>query len=275
MSKNGPIGIFDSGYGGLTVFKEIKKQLPAYDFVYMGDNARVPYGTRSYETVLEYTWQCVDYLLGEKDCPLVILACNTASAKALRTIQQNYLKHHYPDRKVLGVIRPTTESIGHYTHTGHIGIFATNGTVQSETYPIEIHNFFPKLKVYQKACPMWVTLVENNEHLDEGADYFVKKYIYELLTQNNQIDTIVLACTHYPLLIEKIRKYLPSNIQIISQGPIVASSLVNYFQRHTDLNAEIVKQSHVEYLTTDNPVVFDDKASIFIDQQIQSSAIRF
>ena len=275
MLDIGPIGIFDSGYGGLTVFKEIKKSLPSYDFVYLGDNARVPYGTRSFETVLEYTWQCVNYLLVEKNCPLVILACNTASAKALRSIQQNQLAELFPEKRVLGVIRPTTESIGNLTQSNRVGIFATSGTVLSKTYEIEIRKFFPELKVYQQACPMWVPLVENNEHLDSGSDYFVKKYINQLLEQDDKIDVIILACTHYPMLIKKIRKYLPQDIKIISQGPIVADSLEDYLKRHQNLNNSIRKTSLIEYLTTDNSDIFDHKASLFIEEQIKSSSIRF
>ena len=275
MLDIGPIGIFDSGYGGLTVFKEIKKSLPSYDFVYLGDNARVPYGTRSFETVLEYTWQCVNYMLVEKYCPLVILACNTASAKALRSIQQNQLAELFPEKRVLGVIRPTTESIGNLTQSNRVGIFATSGTVLSKTYEIEIRKFFPDLKVYQQACPMWVPLVENNEHLDSGSDYFVKKYINQILEQDDKIDVIILACTHYPMLIKKIRKYLPQDIKIISQGPIVADSLVDYLKRHQNLNNSISKTSQIEYLTTDNSDIFDPKASLFIKEQIKSSSIRF
>src|SRR5688572_12866276 len=207
MEKPGPIGVFDSGYGGLTVMKEIVKELPQYDFIYLGDNARSPYGNRSFETVYHYTWQCVQWLF-EKNSPLVILACNTASAKALRTIQQKNLPV-LPGKKVLGVIRPTTEIIGNFSETRNVGILATNGTVASNSYPIEIAKFFPDLKVYQEACPMWVPLVENNEYESHGADFFVKKNLHNIFEKGKLIDVLLLACTHYPLLRKKIKEYVP------------------------------------------------------------------
>src|SRR6516164_3034977 len=226
MSSMQPIGVFDSGYGGLTILKEFITILPDYDFIYLGDNARAPYGNRSYDTVYHYTLESVQWLF-QQGCPLVILACNTASAKALRTIQQNDLQKIDAEKRVLGVIRPTTEIIGTFTKTGKVGILATTGTVQSASYPIEIEKFFPDLEIFQQACPMWVPLIENNEHLQPGADYFVKEYIDELMSQEQGIDTLLLACTHYPLLREKIKEGLSSQVNIISQGEIVANSLAD------------------------------------------------
>lgn len=265
-----PIGIFDSGYGGLTVFREIENSLPAYDYIYLGDNARVPYGNRSFETVHEFTWQCVKKLFS-LGCPLVILACNTASAKALRTIQQRDLESYDSNRRVLGVIRPTTEVIGEYTKTRHVGIFATKGTVLSQSYVIEIEKFFPDIQVYQLACPMWVPLVENNEHLGPGADYFVKKYIDELLNQSPEIDAIILACTHYPLLRDKIQQYLPSHIQLISQGQIVAQKLNDYLNRHPEMEDRLSQNGSHQFYTTDDPIDFDQKAKLFLGRSITSS----
>ncbi|MFM2392941.1 MAG: glutamate racemase, partial [Bacteroidota bacterium] len=260
-SHYSPIGIFDSGYGGLTIFKEIEKLLPQFDYIYLGDNARVPYGNRSFETVHEFTWQCVQTLfsLGSS---FVILACNTASAKALRSIQQKDLPQYAPDKKVLGVIRPTTEIIIDHTDTGHVGILATKGTVSSESYIIEIKKFFPQLHVYQTACPMWVPLIENNEYNDDGADFFVKKYIDDLLSQSSEIDTIVLACTHYPLLIQKIQKYLPKGVNLISQGEIVANSLTDYLERHVDIRDKLSKGMTRKFYTTDDTYDFNIKAKI-------------
>ena len=232
----GPIGVFDSGYGGLTILKEIRKLLPEYDFMYLGDNARTPYGTRSFEVVYEFTLQAVIRLF-ELGCPLVILACNTASAKALRSIQQNDLPYLDNSRRVLGVIRPTAESIGEATVSRHVGILATSGTIKSESYPMEIKKLYPDIKVTGVACPMWVPLVENNEFNSDGADFFVKKYINELLEKDNQIDTIVLGCTHYPLLIDKIREFTPDGIRIITQGEYVADSLKDYLKRHNEIKS--------------------------------------
>ena len=212
-----PIGVFDSGFGGLTVLKELVKRLPQYDYLYLGDNARAPYGTRSFETVYRYTLQSVEWLL-QQNCPLIILACNTASAKALRSIQQRDLQRLSPTARVLGVLRPTTETIGHYSTTGHIGILATNGTVQSGSYVIEIEKFFPGVTVEQEACPMWVPLVENNEHETAGADYFIKKNVDNILSRDPEIDTLLLACTHYPLLQRKIEQFVPANVRVVSQG---------------------------------------------------------
>lgn len=263
----GPIGIFDSGYGGLTVFKEIATILPQYDYIYLGDNARVPYGTRSYETVYKYTLQCVDKLF-DMGCHLVILACNTASAKALRTIQQNDLPKYQDIRKVLGVIRPTTEIIGSYTKSRSVGIMATSGTVNSKSYIIEINKFFPDINVYQEACPMWVPLVENNEINTEGARYFVKQSINNLLRKAPDIDTIILACTHYPLLLPLIKDFVPNKIQVLSQGQIVANSLMDYLSRHHEIESLCRKRGTRNFYTTENPENFNDKAAIFYESNI-------
>src|SRR3984957_12209239 len=233
-----PIGVFDSGYGGLTVLKALTDRLPQYDYIYLGDNARAPYGNRSFETVYQYTLQSVQWLFSE-GCPLVILACNTASAKALRTIQQNDLPRIAPDNRVLGVIRPTTERVGNYTQTGNVGVLATRGTVLSESYPIEIAKFFPEIRVFQQACPLWVPLIENNEHDKPGADYFVKAYMDLLQDQCADMDTALGGCTHYPLLREKIAACLPAGSQLISQGEIVADSLADYLQRHPEIEDRI------------------------------------
>lgn len=264
-----PIGIFDSGYGGLTVLKEIASKLPAYDYLYLGDNARSPYGTRSFETVYEYTLECVQWLF-DQGCPLVILACNTASAKALRTIQQNDLQKIDPSKRVLGVIRPTTEIIGRYTKTGNIGILATNGTVISNSYPIEINKFYPGVKVFQEACPMWVPLVENNEYNGPGADYFIQKNINNLMHQCGSIDTILLACTHYPLLMDKIKKATPANITILSQGEIVAASLAEYLQKHPEMDEKCSKNGQIAFFTTDSTEDFDNHAGVFYGKPVKS-----
>jgi glutamate racemase len=269
MIQPAPIGIFDSGYGGLTVFREIRAKLPQYDYIYLGDNARAPYGPRDFDTIYHYTLECVRHLF-DMGCQLVVLACNTASAKALRTIQQQDLAKIDSKRRVLGVIRPTTEIVGEYSKTGHVGILATLGTVKSESYVIEIAKFFPELKVFQQACPMWVPLVENNEHDGPGADYFVKKYLDELLAQSNKIDTIVLGCTHYPLLINKIRQQLPPSIQVISQGEIVANSLIDYLQRHPEIEAVCSKHGKTSYFTTESALGFDEKAAIFMGERVAS-----
>lgn len=269
MSHTSPIGIFDSGYGGLTVLKEIEKLLPQYDFIYLGDNARTPYGTRSFETVYEYTLQCVQWLF-EQGCPLIILACNTASAKALRTIQQKDLPKYNDTKRVLGVIRPTAEIIGDYSTSKQIGILGTKGTVQSESYVIEIEKFFPEIKVFQHACPMWVPLVENSEYALPGADYFIKKDIEALLNHSQTIDTILLACTHYPLLLKKIKNYLPDGIKVISQGPIVAKSLGNYLIRHSEIEQKCNKNSHVQFFTTDSTIDFDKHSQIFFGKKVNS-----
>lgn len=265
------IGVFDSGYGGLTVLKDIVALLPQYDYIYLGDNARTPYGTRSYETVYKYTLQAVKKLF-ELDCKLVILACNTASAKALRTIQQIDLPKLDPSRRVLGVIRPQVEVIDNFTKTKHVGILATPGTVNSESYVIEIKKFFPYINVFQQACPMWVPLVENNEHLGPGADYFVKKDIENLLNKDNSIDTIILGCTHYPLLLNKIKLYTPENIKIVWQGPIVASSLKDYLRRHPEIENSLSKNSYLDFFTTDEPVLFEQMTKIFWPERLNIHA---
>ncbi len=257
-----PIGVFDSGYGGLTILTEFLETLPEYDFYYLGDNARSPYGTRSFETVYNYTLQAVKKLF-EMGCHLVILACNTASAKALRTIQQNDLPLIDPNRRVLGVIRPTAETIGNYTKTNHIGILGTSGTVISNSYPLEIKKFYPEIAVTQEACPMWVPIVENNEHKGEGADYFIKKNIDALLKKNQNIDTIILACTHYPLLIDKIIKFVPKHIKIIPQGNIISESLKDYLQRHPIMENKCSKNGIRKFFTTESTEIFMERAQLF------------
>lgn len=264
-----PIGVFDSGYGGLTVLKEIIKELPSYDYLYLGDNARAPYGTRSYNTVYKYTLQCVRWFFSQ-GCPLVILACNTASAKALRTIQQNDLPGMGASKRVLGVIRPTSEIIGEFTKTGHVGIFGTTGTVQSGSYPIEIAKFSPDVVVTQEACPMWVPLVENNEHQLPGADYFIKKNAGQLLQKDPAIDTLLLACTHYPLLINKIEENVPGNISVISQGSIVAKSLMTYLEKHSELAASCSKNGSRRYFSTGETEDFNSHASLFFGENVEA-----
>ena len=271
-STPGPIGVFDSGYGGLTILSKIREALPEYDYIYLGDNARTPYGTRSFEVVYRFTLQCVEYLFGQ-GCQLVILACNTASAKALRTIQQNDLAIIDPNRRVLGVIRPTVEEVGKLTKTNHIGLLATSGTVLSDSYPLEIHKINPDIQVTSEACPMWVPLIENNEHLHEGADYFVKKNIQNLFNNDNQIDTVILGCTHYPLLYDKIARELPRGVTIISQGEIVARSLADYLHRHPEMDEKCSKNGHCRYLTTENPGKFSSSASIFLSGDIQAEHV--
>lgn len=270
--KAGPIGIFDSGYGGLTILREIKDLLPGYDFIYLGDNARTPYGNRSFETVYEYTLDCVKWLFS-KGCPLIILACNTASAKALRSIQQKYLPDYDDSKRVLGVIRPTAEIIGNYSETKSIGILGTKGTVKSDSYLIEIEKFFPDLHVYQHACPMWVPLIENNEYQSEGADFFIKKDLDILLKQSSNIDTILLACTHYPLLSSKIESYLPANIKVISQGRIVAESLQDYLNRHSEIEIQCSKNSDLQFFTTDSTGDFDKHSEIFFKEKVHSKHV--
>jgi len=270
MANNKPIGIFDSGYGGLTVFRSIFQQLPQYDYIYMGDTARAPYGNRSFQTIHQYTWECVQWLF-KQGCPLIILACNTASAKALRTIQQKDLLNEDPAKRVLGVIRPTAEVIGNYTKTGEIGVLGTKGTVQSESYLIEIGHFFPDVKVYQQACPLWVPIVENGEYDQPGADYFVKKYLGQILAQSPDIDTLLLACTHYPLLQKKIAEFLPDGIKVVPQGDIVAASLVDYLKRHPEMEAMLSKNNTQKFFTTtDDTADFDHYAEIFFSAPVKS-----
>lgn len=268
----GPIGIFDSGYGGLTVLKALISRLPAYDYLYLGDNARTPYGTRSFDTVYHYTLECVQYLFNQ-DCPLVILACNTASAKALRTIQQKDLPRIAPDRRVLGVIRPTAESIGHFTQHGEIGVLATPGTINSGSYPIEIGHFFPGVRVFQQACPMWVPLVENREFDSPGADYFVKKYLGQVFEQSARIDTLLLGCTHYPLLINKITQFAPPGCRIVEQGDLVAASLEDYLRRHPEMDTHLTKNSKITFLTTDSADFFNRQAELFFNRPVDASHV--
>lgn len=268
-----PIGIFDSGFGGLTVFREIRQLMPQYDYIYLGDNARAPYGSRSFETVYRFTRQAVGYLFLH-DCPLVILACNTASAKALRTIQQCDLPAmDDPSRRVLGVIRPTTEEIGHITQTRHVGVLGTVGTIQSESYSLEIAKLWPDVVVTGHACPLWVSLVENGVHHSDAADFFVRKEIEALLQKNAAIDTIILACTHYPLLMEKIRRFTPSHIQLFSQGEHVATSLHHYLERHPEIESRCSRNATTRFLTTDSPVRFSAAASLFLGEQIEAEQV--
>lgn len=263
----GPIGVFDSGYGGLTILDKIREVLPEYDYIYLGDNARAPYGTRSFEVVYEFTRQAVSKLF-DMGCHLVILACNTASAKALRSIQMNDLPNIDPARRVLGVIRPTVECIGNITQNQHIGILATAGTVKSESYPLEIHKLFPDIRVSGVACPMWVSLVENNESQNEGTDYFIRKYIDQLLTKDPQIDTVILGCTHFPILLPKIRQYIPDHISVITQGEYVAESLKDYLKRHPEMDAKCTKNGNCQFYTTEAEEKFSESASTFLKQQI-------
>ena len=263
----GPIGVFDSGYGGLTILDKIREVLPEYDYIYLGDNARAPYGTRSFEVVYEFTRQAVNKLF-DMGCHLVILACNTASAKALRSIQMNDLPGIDPARRVLGVIRPTVECVGEISKNQHIGVLATAGTIKSESYPLEIHKLFPEIQVSGTACPMWVSLVENNESQDEGADYFIRKYIDQLLSKDPQIDTVILGWTHFPILLPKIRQYIPEHISVIAQGEYVAESLKDYLKRHPEMNAKCTKNGNCQFYTTEAEEKFSESASTFLKQQI-------
>ena len=265
--KPGPIGVFDSGYGGLTILDKIREVLPEYDYIYLGDNARAPYGTRSFEVVYEFTRQAVNKLF-DMGCHLVILACNTASAKALRSIQMNDLPQIDPARRVLGVIRPTVECVGEISKNQHIGVLATAGTIKSESYPLEIHKLFPEIQVSGTACPMWVSLVENNESQDEGADYFIRKYIDQLLSKDPQIDTVILGCTHFPILLPKIRQYIPDHISVIAQGEYVAESLKDYLKRHPEMDAKCTKNGNCQFYTTEAEEKFSESASTFLKQQI-------
>jgi len=270
--RTSPIGVFDSGYGGLTILEPIRRLLPEYDFIYLGDNARTPYGTRSFEIVYQFTRQAVKRLF-EEGCHLVILACNTASAKALRTIQQNDLPAAYPSRRVLGVIRPTIEAIDAISCTCHIGIVGTAGTISSKSYNLEIQKLYPEMTVTGEACPMWVPLVENREHDSEGADFFVKKNIHHLFSSDPQIDTIILGCTHYPLLEKTIRRYLPDGVSLVSQGPLVAESLKNYLCRHPEMTARLSKNGLCRYMTTEASQKFSESASIFLHHPIEVEQI--
>jgi glutamate racemase len=266
------IGVFDSGFGGLTILKEIKQLLPEYSYIYLGDNARAPYGTRSFDTIYKYTLQAVEKLFALQ-CNLVVVACNTASAKALRTIQQHDLAKFDSNRRVLGIIRPCTEIAGDLTSTNSLGIFATAGTVSSQSYEIEITKLFPHIRVFSHACPLWVPLVENGEAQSNGADYFVKQEIDALLQKNDTIDTILLACTHYPLLLEKIQKYTPPHIRIVTQGGIVAKSLSHYLHNHPEIEQHCEKQADIQFLTTENNEHFNTVASRFWGEEIQSVTV--
>ena len=267
-----PIGVFDSGFGGLTILRDIRQVLPQYDYLFVGDNARAPYGTRSRELVYEFTLQAVKHLFNQ-GCHLIILACNTASAEALRTIQQQDLPTLAPNRRVLGVVRPTVEKVGELTHTGHIGVFGTPGTIASRSYNIEIEGSYPGFKVHGHACPMWVPLVENRESEGDGADYFVKKDIDLLMAQCPDIDTVILGCTHYPLLINKIHQYIPKGVNIIQQGPIVADSLADYLQRHPEIEQHCSRGGSCRYVTTEDPDHFSPLASVFVNEPVDAKRI--
>lgn len=273
MKQPGPIGVFDSGYGGLTVLSDIRKRLPKYDYLYLGDNARAPYGTRSFDVVYEYTLEAVNELFS-RGCSLVILACNTASAKALRTIQQNDLPKIDPSKRVLGVIRPSTEVIGDLTTSGHVGILATEGTVKSESYIIELSKYSPGTNVVQHACPMWVPLIENHQHNSEAGKLFIQEDVNTLLKKDAKIDVIVLACTHYPILKEYIETIVPKNVKVISQGNIVADKLEDYLMRHSELESRCSKNGTVQFLTTENSSEFDRKASVFFGETVDSYHIK-
>jgi glutamate racemase len=264
-----PIGVFDSGFGGLTVLREMVKVLPQYDFIYLGDNARAPYGNRSFEIIHKYTLEALSWFF-KKECHLVIIACNTASAKALRTIQQEDLPQIAPQRRVLGIIRPVTEIIGSMTKSNHVGILGTAGTVSANSYIIEISKFFPGLTVTQEACPLWVPLVENNEFESDGADFFIRQHIDAILKTDPAIDTMVLGCTHYPLLLKKIRQYLPAGIQLVSQGAIVAAGLVDYLRRHPEMERNCSKNKRQEFYTSETADNFNRLAEKFYGTKVNS-----
>jgi glutamate racemase len=272
MLTPGPIGIFDSGYGGLTILSQIRKHMPEYDYLYLGDNARTPYGTRSFEVVYEFTSQAVRTLF-EMGCSLVILACNTASAKALRTIQQIDLPKIDPCKRVLGIIRPTVEYLGEITETRHVGVLATSGTIKSQSYPLEIKKLFPDIVVSGEACPIWVPLVENGEAQSDGADYFIRRHIDNLLAKDDKIDTIILGCTHYPILYDKIRRYTPDHIKVIMQGEYVGRSLTDYMSRHPEMDRLCTKNGSCRFLTTESVDTFRQYGSIFFDEEIQIRSI--
>ena len=271
-TQQGPIGVFDSGYGGLTILSKMRETLPQYNYLYLGDNARAPYGTRSFEVVYQFTLEAVQKLFA-LGCPLVILACNTASAKALRSIQQRDLPHLAPANRVLGVIRPTVEAIGEMTRSRHVGVLATAGTILSRSYPLEIRKLYPDVQVTGMACPMWVPLVENQEYASEGADYFVRKYIDALLVQDPLIDTLILGCTHYPLLMDKIRRYTPAHIRIVAQGEYVADRLKDYLYRHDEIRTRCTVGGTCRFLTTESEDKFRESASIFLQQQVEVSRV--
>ncbi len=270
--KHGPIGIFDSGLGGLTVFHDIRERLPHYDYLYLGDTARTPYGTRSFETIYQYTRQGVTALL-DAGCPLVILACNTASAKALRTIQQKDLVRDYPGRRVLGVIRPSVEAVGKISKTGRIGLFGTPGTVRSDSYVLELEKLYPQAVLHQEACPMWVPLVENNEAGTPAAEYFVRRHAEALLARDPGIDTIILACTHYPLLLPLIQRFVPPHITLLDQGPLVAERLDDYLQRHPEIASRCSRDGRARFLTTGSVELFDENTAIFFGKSLHGEHI--
>jgi glutamate racemase len=274
--KSAPIGVFDSGYGGLTVLKALEKELPEHDFLYLGDNARTPYGTRSFDVVYEYTLQAIKYLFSQ-NCPLIIIACNTASAKALRNIQQLDLPKIAPENRVLGVIRPSVEKVAEITKNGHVGVLGTIGTVVSESYPIELEKWSNgKVKsTVQEACPMWVPIVENNEIETEGAEFFIKRDIQNILQKDEDLDTLILGCTHYPLLSNIIQQYVPERIQILEQGQIVAESLVEYLQRHSEINDRLSKTGSIIFQTTESAENFENKASLFLGRKVKAQNIHF
>ncbi len=263
----GPIGVFDSGYGGLTILREIRHKLPQYDYIYLGDNARAPYGPRSFDVVYRFTLEAVNYLF-RRGCPIVILACNTASAKALRSIQQHDLPHIDATRRVLGVIRPTVERLGDISRNGTVGILGTSGTIRSKSYDMEIAKLYPGFTTVSQDCPMWVPLVENDEATGAGADYFVEKYIDSLMDKNSDIDTVVLACTHYPILFDKIRRYISPEVNVVKQGDIVADSLADYMMRHPEMERRCLRGGTCRYLTTENPATFTHLARIFLGQPV-------
>lgn len=267
-----PIGIFDSGFGGLTVFRSIKERLPQYDYLYLGDNARAPYGNRALDVVYKYTLECVEWMF-EQGCPLIILACNTASAKALRQMQQEYLPRMQAEKRVLGVIRPTSEIIGEYTQTGKVGILATKGTVSSAAYPDDIHLHYPNIKVYQHACPLWVPMIEHGEHKTERIDDYIKEDVEKLLKQSPEIDTVLLGCTHYPLVAEKVRAYLPDHVTLLSQGDIVAESLEDYLKRNTFIEQQISRNETMRFYTTDATEIFNEHATEFFGQEVSSEQV--
>lgn len=272
QQQPGPIGVFDSGYGGLTIYSEIHRLMPEYDYIYLGDNARAPYGTRSFDVVYEFTRQAVRYLF-RSGCQLVILACNTASAKALRSIQQIDLPTMDPRRRVLGIIRPTVECVGDVTKSRHVGVLATEGTIKSMSYPLEIRKLFPDITVVGSACPMWASLVEADEHRNPGADYFVKRDIEQLLSRDPDIDTIILGCTHYPLLLDKIKQYVPKGINVLTQGTAVATALQNYLLRHPEIEQLCTKGGDTCFYTTESGERFREQASKFLNRDLHAQNI--
>lgn len=274
MKGSSPIGVFDSGYGGLTILSEIRKKIPEYDFLYLGDNARAPYGNRSFDIVYEYTLEAVK-LLFSRGCHLVILACNTASAKALRTIQQQDLAGIDPNKRVLGVIRPSTEEIGQLTKSKHVGVLATEGTVQSKSYILELQKFAPEIVVNQHACPLWVPLIENNKHFSEAGKNIISEDVFTLLSKDSKIDSIILGCTHYPLVQEYLESIVSKEIRIVSQGEIVARKLEQYLENHPEIAKNCSRNSKVQYLTTEDSIVFNENAARFLGVDIFSETVHF